>query len=150
MTTSPTGAQPGLLYELWWWTPDFPLPQLPDLSTAGPPDDSQVVSNVSLATTGDRFVVRLRGWIDIPAHGAYSFRIASDDGSRLLVDGQQLLDNDGVHAATTKTSPPYCLEQGWHEIVVEYFEDSGSETLSLEMSTDGVNFAAIPDASFVH
>src|SRR5947199_345334 len=37
-----------------------------------------------------------RIWVSIP--GLYRFHLLSDDGSRLLVDGKRVLDNDGIHA----------------------------------------------------
>lgn len=43
------------------------------------------------------FAVDYRGAIVLPAAGTYRFRLDSDDGSRLLIDGRQVIDNDGVH-----------------------------------------------------
>jgi hypothetical protein len=39
-------------------------------------------------------------WIEIP--GLYRFRLVSDDGAMLYVDGQLIADNDGVHSTTVR------------------------------------------------
>ncbi|MBM3785232.1 MAG: beta-glucosidase [Acidobacteria bacterium] len=39
-----------------------------------------------------------RFWVEQP--GRYRFQTTSDDGSKLLIDGKVLVDNDGVHAMT--------------------------------------------------
>jgi len=58
-------------------------------------------------------------WIEKP--GLYRFALTSDDGSRLLIDGQMVVDNDGVHAAVTKSGDAE-LSGGVHSIRVQYFQ----------------------------
>jgi len=60
-----------------------------------------------------------RFWIEEP--GLYRFRLLSDDGSRLEVDGKLLVDNDALH-------PPLAIDgsaelsRGVHRIRVAYFQ----------------------------
>jgi hypothetical protein len=58
-------------------------------------------------------------WIDSP--GRYEFLLASDDGSKLLIDGKTVIDNDGTHPLLTKPGS-VALTGGFHKIRVEYFQ----------------------------
>ena len=60
-----------------------------------------------------------RFWIEKP--GSYRFALTSDDGSRLYIDGQVVVDNDGIHPAATK-SASIDLPGGIHNIRVQYFQ----------------------------
>jgi hypothetical protein len=60
-----------------------------------------------------------RFWIEKP--GAYRFALVSDDGSRLYIDGREIIDNDGIHAAQRRTGQ-VDLNTGIHQIRVSYFQ----------------------------
>lgn len=60
-----------------------------------------------------------RFWIEKP--GLYRFALTSDDGSRLDIDDQTVVDNDGVHPAVTKSGSVE-LAGGIHRIRVQYFQ----------------------------
>jgi len=67
------------------------------------------------------FAIRYRGTFEVPNGGQYSFRLLSDDGSRLLIDGQLVIDNDGLHPSRSRTGE-VSLSAGTHSIRVEYFQ----------------------------
>jgi hypothetical protein len=60
-----------------------------------------------------------RFWIANP--GVYRFSLLSDDGSKLYIDDQVVIDNDGVHAPEEKTGAAE-LSGGLHNIRVSYFQ----------------------------
>jgi hypothetical protein len=60
-----------------------------------------------------------RFWIEKP--GPYRFALTSDDGSRLYIDNQTVVDNDGVHPVATKSGSVE-LSGGIHTIRVQYFQ----------------------------
>jgi PA14 domain len=60
-----------------------------------------------------------RFWIEKP--GLYRFALTSDDGSRLYIDDQNIIDNDGIHPVKTK-SGSIQLAGGIHKIRVQYFQ----------------------------
>jgi hypothetical protein len=60
-----------------------------------------------------------RFWIEQP--GLYSFAVTSDDGAKLYIDGQLVVDNDGIHDTREKTGD-VGLSGGIHEIRVSYFQ----------------------------
>lgn len=43
------------------------------------------------------FVFDLEGTINVPATGNWTFFTSSDDGSRLYIDGNEVVNNDGLH-----------------------------------------------------
>ncbi|MCF2434764.1 PA14 domain-containing protein [Streptomyces thinghirensis] len=51
---------------------------------------------------GDNFVSQVIANIEVPEDGAYTFRLTSDDGSRLTIDDRTVIDHDGLHAAGPK------------------------------------------------
>lgn len=80
------------------------------------------------------FAIDYRGAIVLPAAGSYRFRLMSDDGSRLLIDGRQVIDNDGVHGESPEEATVE-LGEGVHAVEVQYFQGPRYEVaLVLEMA----------------
>lgn len=67
------------------------------------------------------FAIDYNGSFWIAKPGEYRFLLASDDGSRLFVDGLKIIDNNGLHPIVTKTGS-ITLTAGFHKIRVEYFQ----------------------------
>lgn len=112
--------------------------KLPDFSTLKPKLEGQSSGfDLSVRQRNDGFAFRFSGFIHIPKDGDYRFFLGSDDGSRLLVDGQQLIINDGIHPHSVKEGKRQ-LAAGVHEVVVEYFEGGGEESLTVEIQGPGL------------
>jgi|HubBroStandDraft_1064217.scaffolds.fasta_scaffold100458_2 hypothetical protein len=60
-----------------------------------------------------------RFWINDP--GLYTFSVLSDDGAKLYLDDELVIDNDGVHAPEEKRGDIE-LAGGLHRIRVSYFQ----------------------------
>lgn len=88
------------------------------------------------------------GFIQVPADGLYTFRLTSDDGSKLYVGGKEVVDNDGLHGAVDK-SGSIALAMGMHAFRLEWFNATGGKELNLEWKTEGGKFTAVPDRVFV-
>ncbi len=84
----------------------------------------------------ERLVVRHEGLLRVPERGLYTFHLTSDDGSRLWIEGQLVVDNDGLHGAVTKTGT-IALAPGLHSIRVDWFNKTGSAELSLRWAPLG-------------
>ncbi|MFN3260340.1 MAG: PA14 domain-containing protein, partial [Pikeienuella sp.] len=82
------------------------------------------------------FALRATGSITVDEAGVYEFRLGSDDGAVLFVNGEPVIDHDGLHTFKTKTGS-LTLEPGEHEIEVRYFENTGRNGLSLEWKAPG-------------
>ncbi len=96
------------------------------------------------------FYVEARGFIAIEQPGEYTFRLVSDDGSTLEIDGEPVLDNDGSHGALARDGN-ITLEPGRHAFLVRYFQGGGAKTLSLQWRPPGATaFAVVPPEVFTH
>ena len=82
----------------------------------------------------DHFGYEFRTWINIPERGVYRFYTFSDDGSRLLIDGHEVVDNDGSGSPRRKDGK-IALEAGWHELKVLYFESYMGQVLEVGFSS---------------
>ncbi|MGK3208542.1 family 16 glycoside hydrolase [Amycolatopsis sp. MEPSY49] len=95
---------------------------------------------------GDFFVSEVTGNIAIATAGTHQFRLTSDDGSRLSIDGQPVITNDGLHgsAAVTGSVP---LTTGYHALRIEHFDNAGEQQLLLEWQPPGSSaFAIVPNS----
>ena len=79
----------------------------------------------------DHFAARYTGSVEVAQAGRYTFYLTSDDGSALYVDGELVIDNDGLHG-TMDRRVRLDLDAGTHEIEVRYFERDGEQSLRLE------------------
>ena len=118
---------------------------LPNFSTITP----EKTRNVSGVDAIDLEFVALvfDGYLYINATNMIEFALASDDGSRLLIDDEVVVDNDGLHGTQEKRgSAP--LSRGWHKISVEWFNKTGGADLSLRMGVLGEDLHVIDPNSF--
>lgn len=84
------------------------------------------------------------GYIKVNENAAFEFSLYSDDGSRLYLDDQLIIDNDGKHARYER-SAGVPLQAGLHKIRVLYFDDGPGSTLRLSVKgTDGVKLEVPP------
>ena len=72
-------------------------------------------------------------WIETP--GLYRFRLTSDDGAMLYIDGQLIADNDGIHSTTVRLGS-IRLGGGTHTIRVPYYQGPG-DTVALILEAAG-------------
>ena len=66
------------------------------------------------------------GTFEVTSAGTYKFDIASDDGSRLWIDGAEIINNDGVHAINSSDGDVK-LSAGMHSMKVWYFQGPAYE-----------------------
>jgi hypothetical protein len=67
------------------------------------------------------FAIDYDGDFWIAKAAKYRFRLTSDDGSKLYIDGRLIVDDDGVHPAT-EMGGSAVLEAGKHHMRVSYFQ----------------------------
>lgn len=100
--------------------------------------------SIKEAAADDHFGYQFRSLINIPEKGVYKFHIYSDDGARLFIDGQEVIDNDGSHSAGEATGK-VALEKGFHEIRVIYFEDYMGQALEIGITGKNLPKQVLPD-----
>ena len=119
---------------------------LPDF-TLLTPVSAGIINNVSLSCKrqADYYAIEYKGFIAIPSDGVYTFYIASDDGSRLYISEDQLINNDGQHGILEK-SGSIALGAGLHPIRIIFFEKSGGDHISLSISGPGIKKQPVTDS----
>ncbi len=100
--------------------------------------------SIKEAAADDHFGYQFHSQINIPEKGVYKFHIYSDDGARLFIDGQEVIDNDGSHSAGEATGK-VALEKGFHEICVIYFEDYMGQALEIGITGKNLPKQVLPD-----
>ena len=83
----------------------------------------------------DHFSVRWTNKLNVAAAGNYEFYLTSDDGSRLYIGDDLVIDNWGVHTLETKQGKVE-LVAGVYAFRVEFFDGTGDASLKLEWSSD--------------
>lgn len=63
-------------------------------------------------------------YLQIDQDGEYTFYLQSDDGSKMYINEEVVVDNDGGHGLIEKEGK-IALKKGKHKLRVEYFNDHG-------------------------
>src|SRR5688572_7751801 len=121
-----------------------PLEKICTLKPGQTPNYDKLMPTVDWRTTadfggfGDNFVTQVTGNIHVPADGSYTFRLTSDDGSRLLIDDRPVIDHDGLHGAEPKDGTVQ-LTEGMHALRIDHFERGGDQVLNLAWQPPGAD-----------
>ncbi|MDO7883208.1 PA14 domain-containing protein, partial [Salinibacterium soli] len=101
------------------------------------------------AIPADNFSVRLTGLVTFPTTGDYVFQTVADDGTRVYVDDQLVVDNWAPQSAgTSATAVVFSATAGQVErIRVEYFEQTGVASLQLKWILPGANNSTVVPGS---
>lgn len=67
------------------------------------------------------FAIQYKGNFKVNNAGHYTFRLLSDDGSKLYIDNRLIIDNDGTHPAYSRTGETD-LDKSNHSIIIQYFQ----------------------------
>ncbi|MCH8251836.1 MAG: DUF1080 domain-containing protein, partial [Planctomycetes bacterium] len=132
---------------------------LPEMVRGQTPNDVRTAATIDLrgergdfGAFSDFFLTEIVGSIEIVRAGAHTFRLISDDGSKLFIDGKLVIDHDGLHGAVPKDGT-VVLDVGLHELRVLHFESGGGERVSLEWRLPGEpedSFEVVPASALSH
>jgi len=87
----------------------------------------------------ERYIgLKFNGYIFILETGNYTFSTLSDDGSKLFIDDELIVDNDGIHWAN-EAYGAVKLEKGFHKINISYFDLTGGTILNCFIQKEGKN-----------
>ncbi len=90
------------------------------------------------------------GYLFVDKDDNVVLQLSSDDGSRLFVDGQLLINNDGWHGSEPKEAE-VALRAGYHPVRIDYFQAGGGRGLTLKWARAGdPEFKTIPATNFAH
>jgi hypothetical protein len=91
------------------------------------------------------FGIQFKGRIQIATSGIYTFSLNSDDGANLYIDGQLVVNNDGIHP-TQERSGQATLSAGLHTVQIDYLQ--GPRTaIALQFKWDptgGIHLVPVP------
>ncbi|UCD24314.1 MAG: chitobiase/beta-hexosaminidase C-terminal domain-containing protein [Gemmatimonadota bacterium] len=140
--------RPGLTVEVY--DQDGSWNSLPDFDALSPDLVEQAHSfEAGVAGRQELYGLRFRGFIRVTDPGVYGFHLISDDGSRLLVGGEEIVDNDGVHGVRER-SGFVALEAGFHAVELLFFQGRGGVELRLEIASPNQARRDVPAELLFH
>ena len=91
------------------------------------------------------FTVRWTGSVQAQFNETYSFITTADDGARLYLNGQLLIDDwaDKTNA-TSKTNSVSLVAQQYYSIELDYYQKTNSASVALSWSSPSTPFNVIP------
>ena len=144
---------PGAVARIYAYPQD--LNELADIDESPTPVYEGVIPEIfaeagDLKGLEDNFAIIVEGFLKITKDNNYTFRLSSDDGSRLTIDDQVVIDNDGLHGMGPKDGE-IALKAGYHPFRVDYFQGRGGKGISLKWrSFDDDQFSVIGSTTLVH
>jgi regulation of enolase protein 1 (concanavalin A-like superfamily) len=95
--------------------------------------------------SADRFTVRWAGQLQASFSEAYTFSTTSDDGVRLWLNGQQVINNWTDHAPTDNSSAAIVLTAGQKvDVVMEYYDNGGGAVAKLAWASASTPRQIVP------
>ena len=111
--------------------------KLPDFSRLKPKETGTAAGfEVNVARRNSNYALKFDGFFKAERDATYTFTLTSDDGSRLLIDGKQVVNNDGTHPPQTVTGRVR-LTKGVHKVTVLFFQGGGGAELSVQVGAPG-------------
>jgi PA14 domain len=95
----------------------------------------------------DTFSVRWTGAIISRDAGRYTFYTTTDDGVRLTINGQRIIDKMVPQSATEHSGSIDLVAGQKYDIVMEYFERAGGARAELRWSGPGISKQVVPQAN---
>ena len=139
----------GLQYTTYEFDQDSEIDSLDEAFELGQMVTSGVINSLSLDAVrprGEYYAVRYEGFLRVPNEGVYALSLTSDDGSRLYLNDQLMIDNDGNHPALTEAAVVR-LHSGAYPIRLEYFQGSGATSLVLAWQRDAGPLETVPSSA---
>ena len=130
---------------------------LPDFDLLEPYAET-VWSRIEFPSTGGEFAdtgrsdqvgVLWQGWIEVAQSGSWTFGTESDDGSRLWIGDELVVDNDGLHGMVEQTGSIGLLA-GKHPVTIAFFENGGGAGCIVRASGPDLAYQVVPDSMWSH
>lgn len=115
----------------WQKVPDFDSMKPKQVGQAGGFD-------LNTSPTKNSYGLQFTGFIQIPKDGKYRFFLGSDDGSKMRINGQTVVDVDGVHPYQEKNAEIE-LTKGPHPVIVDFFQGGGGWVLKVDFQGPGIS-----------
>lgn len=107
-------------------------------------------ANLQSAVGLEGYALDCSGYINVPTSGVYNFSLMSDDGSRLLIEDNVIIENQGLHAPAT-VSANATLNRGFNRINVVYYQGPHTQiALQLKWSGPNTSSQVVPASALTH
>ena len=143
----------------------FLLPEnttkLPDFDTMTPQHNKIYTTRVDIPEQGwiagfpgfrsrfEWFGIEYTCFFKTDKPGNYVFRLLSDDGSKLFIDDKMIIDNDGIHGASSESGNIF-LNDSMHMAKILYFQGPRNElALQLFWSLENSKEQIFPGNNFI-
>ena len=116
---------------------------------------SEVENNINRSYNGepfedctvDLFMVHMTGFITIPEHNTIAFWLATDDGGRINIDGNEWGNWNDRHCSWM-ASGQLQLDAGSQPLELWMYENGGNTCLMLAWNINNTGWAIVPDSAF--
>jgi hexosaminidase len=95
------------------------------------------------------FGLVIDGYILVPADGVYTFFTGSDDGVRIYIDDELVVDGDALHHGITNEGRA-ALRKGMHSITVRYFQRLYRQSLGVSWEGPATASKSVPPEVLFH
>jgi len=119
--------------ETWDKLPDFSLIKAEETGRVKVP-----FFDISNRSRNTAFGYVFEGTLIVPADADYTFYLDSDDGSRLLINNESVLEYDGEHELGSGQQKTVALTAGRLPVKLEYFQKESD--LGLDLAWSSANF----------
>jgi hypothetical protein len=92
-------------------------------------------------------IVKFTGYITIPQSGTYGFYAPGDDGVRIIIDGNTII-NDWYDKGGGGSSTSVYLAEGSHEFTLWFYENGGGANVWAYWAKPGYGYEIIPASAF--
>ncbi|MEO8413955.1 MAG: alpha-L-fucosidase [Ginsengibacter sp.] len=139
--------RPGIAYQYFEPSGNISLESIASSQPVKTGIATAIADNVTLRRKN--IALSFEGLIKINKNALYNFSTLSDDGSKLFIDGIEIVDNDGEHAAVEITGKA-ALKKGYHTIKVVYFGSGDVNELRVTWQPAGKKNEMIPSNILFH
>lgn len=93
----------------------------------------------------EKYGAIIRGWLWVPETREYAFASRSDDGLRVTIDGQLILESWKIQSSWEESIARGSarLKRGWRQLEVHYFNHEGSGALRVDWAGGEIPRSAV-------
>ncbi|MRX69045.1 hexosaminidase [Flavobacterium resistens] len=139
----------GLKYDYYTGT----FQQVQDLELIKPVNSGifeGAISSEKWKTKTERYIgLKFDGYIFVPETANYTISTLSDDGSKLFIDNELVVNNDGIHWLN-EAYGVVKLEKGFHKLNISYFDQIGGTSLTCFIQQEGKEKQEISESNLYY
>ncbi|WP_426483655.1 family 20 glycosylhydrolase [Flavobacterium sp. 2] len=139
----------GLKYDYYTGT----FQQVQDLELIKPVNSGifeGAISSEKWKTKTERYIgLKFDGYVFIPETANYTISTLSDDGSKLFIDNELIVNNDGIHWLN-EAYGVVKLEKGFHKLNISYFDQIGGTSLTCFIQQEGKEKQEISESNLYY